>query len=60
MCLYESITERFCLVQSCEHATMDQFVLSHKSHLIGVQYLLGNVVDMGRHNRHCKMDMFDL
>jgi hypothetical protein len=52
MCLYESITKCLCLVQSSENATVDKFVLSHKSHLVGVQDLLGDIVDVRRHDRH--------
>ena len=52
MGLYESITERFGFVESCEHATMDELVFSHESHLVWVQYLLGVEVDVGCDDRH--------
>jgi hypothetical protein len=47
MGLYEPITERLSLVESCEHATMDELVFSHKSDLVWMQDLLGVVVDVG-------------
>jgi hypothetical protein len=50
--LYESITERFGFVESCEYAAVDELVFSHKSHLIGMQYLLWVEVDVGRDGRH--------
>jgi hypothetical protein len=44
--LYESITERFGFVESCEDATMDELVFSHESHLVWMQDLLGVKIDM--------------
>jgi len=52
MGLYEPITERLSLVESCEHATMDELVFSHKSDLVWMQHLLGVVVDVGCDGRH--------
>jgi hypothetical protein len=46
MGLYESITERFGLVESCEHATMDELVFSHEPDLVRMQDLLGVEIDM--------------
>lgn len=52
VCLYESITKRLCFIERCKDPTMNQLVLSHKSHLVGVQDLLGVKVDMRGNGRH--------
>jgi len=52
VCLYESITECLCFIKSREHPTMNQLVLSHESHLVGVQDLLLVEIDMRGDGRH--------